>query len=485
MVRQRPDQPQPEPRVAGERQLDEARRERRRGLRRRRADAGVHQQPVALPEPRRPRRGRTSVWASPSRSDGRMYTTHNFMALPGGGAAAAAAASPATAAAADRRPAAHDRGAAATAAHHHDDGRRRRSRSPPRTASPRSSSPCDPSNRSEQARLATMTAAVETHDLTRSFPSGVALDGLTLDVQQGEVLALLGPNGAGKTTTVRLLNGILRPDRGRALVLGLDPTVDPNGVRRRTGRAHRARRARRAPHRAGEPRAHRPDAGPRPPLRGAAHRRAARALRHGRPRRRHWCRARRPASASGSRWRGRSCTIPTCCSSTSRRRGSTRRPPGTSSTSSARSPPSTAAPSCSARTSSARPGAWPTAWPCSTAASCTPSAGPRRSPRASGTASTRSSSSAARSTAPPPTPCAPAAACRWWRPPPTAPSCGWTTARSCRTSSASSWSAASTSTARRPRRRRSRTSTSRSRRASRPAACRRGRRRAEPAGSRR
>ena len=80
-----------------------------------------------------------------------------------------------------------------------------------------------------------MTAAVETHDLTRSFASGVALDGLTLDVQQGEVLALLGPNGAGKTTTVRLLNGILAPDRGRATVLGLDPAVDPDGVRRRTG----------------------------------------------------------------------------------------------------------------------------------------------------------------------------------------------------------------------------------------------------------
>src|SRR6188472_149899 len=80
-----------------------------------------------------------------------------------------------------------------------------------------------------------MTAAVETHDLTRSFPSGVALDGLTLDVQQGEVLALLGPNGAGKTTTVRLLNGVLTPDRGRAEVLGIDPAVDPEGVRRRTG----------------------------------------------------------------------------------------------------------------------------------------------------------------------------------------------------------------------------------------------------------
>jgi ABC-2 type transport system ATP-binding protein len=80
-----------------------------------------------------------------------------------------------------------------------------------------------------------VTAAIETEDLTRSFPSGLALDGLTLSVEPGEVLALLGPNGAGKTTTVRLLNGILAPDRGRMSILGLDPTTDGNAVRRRTG----------------------------------------------------------------------------------------------------------------------------------------------------------------------------------------------------------------------------------------------------------
>jgi ABC-2 type transport system ATP-binding protein len=80
-----------------------------------------------------------------------------------------------------------------------------------------------------------MSAAIETDDLTRSFSSGLALDGLTLDVQPGEVLALLGPNGAGKTTTVRLLNGILTPDRGRAIVLGLDPATHGDDVRRRTG----------------------------------------------------------------------------------------------------------------------------------------------------------------------------------------------------------------------------------------------------------
>ena len=77
--------------------------------------------------------------------------------------------------------------------------------------------------------------AIETDQLTRSFPSGVALDGLTLDARPGEVLALLGPNGAGKTTTVRLLDGVLFPDAGSARVLGLDPVADGDAVRRRTG----------------------------------------------------------------------------------------------------------------------------------------------------------------------------------------------------------------------------------------------------------
>src|SRR5205823_3023212 len=82
------------------------------------------------------------------------------------------------------------------------------------------------------ARLVTVTAppAISTVDLTRSFRGGVALDGLTIDVPAGEVLALLGPNGAGKTTTVRLLNGVLTPDRGSATVLGLDPAVDGDAV---------------------------------------------------------------------------------------------------------------------------------------------------------------------------------------------------------------------------------------------------------------
>jgi ABC-2 type transport system ATP-binding protein len=80
-----------------------------------------------------------------------------------------------------------------------------------------------------------VTVAIEAHDLTRSFGENVALDGLSFQLEAGEVLALLGPNGAGKTTTVRLLNGVLNPDRGSARVLGLDPVADGDELRRRTG----------------------------------------------------------------------------------------------------------------------------------------------------------------------------------------------------------------------------------------------------------
>ncbi|MEQ8843150.1 MAG: ABC transporter ATP-binding protein [Acidimicrobiales bacterium] len=78
-------------------------------------------------------------------------------------------------------------------------------------------------------------ASITTRALSRSFDDRIAVDGLDLDVHRGEVLALLGPNGAGKTTTVRMLNGVLTPDRGEVRVLGLDPTVDGDEVRRRTG----------------------------------------------------------------------------------------------------------------------------------------------------------------------------------------------------------------------------------------------------------
>lgn len=77
--------------------------------------------------------------------------------------------------------------------------------------------------------------AIRTENLTRYFGEHLALDRLSIEVRKGEVLALLGPNGAGKTTTVRLLNGVLAAHHGSAQVLDIDPSVDPNALRRRTG----------------------------------------------------------------------------------------------------------------------------------------------------------------------------------------------------------------------------------------------------------
>ncbi len=79
--------------------------------------------------------------------------------------------------------------------------------------------------------------AIQVEDLRKSFGEVVALDGLDLLGPEGEVLALLGPNGAGKTTLVRALATLLRPDSGRALVLGRDVVADPFGVRRQIGLA--------------------------------------------------------------------------------------------------------------------------------------------------------------------------------------------------------------------------------------------------------
>lgn len=73
-----------------------------------------------------------------------------------------------------------------------------------------------------------MTAAIEVEGLTKRYENTVAVDGISLEIQHGEVFALLGPNGAGKTTTVEILEGYRVPDAGTVRVLGRDPgKADP------------------------------------------------------------------------------------------------------------------------------------------------------------------------------------------------------------------------------------------------------------------
>jgi len=76
---------------------------------------------------------------------------------------------------------------------------------------------------------------IELIGLTKKFDDFTAVDGMTLSVAPGEILALLGPNGAGKTTTVRMLAAILRPTAGQAFVAGYSVTKRPQEVRRRIG----------------------------------------------------------------------------------------------------------------------------------------------------------------------------------------------------------------------------------------------------------
>lgn len=78
-------------------------------------------------------------------------------------------------------------------------------------------------------------ATVLARALTRRFGDLVALDGLTVSVDEGEIFGLVGPDGAGKTTTMRLLTGILAPSSGEAWVDGCDVLGDAESVKERIG----------------------------------------------------------------------------------------------------------------------------------------------------------------------------------------------------------------------------------------------------------
>jgi ABC-2 type transport system ATP-binding protein len=71
-----------------------------------------------------------------------------------------------------------------------------------------------------------VTSAISVTGLVKTFGPTRALDGLDLDVADGEVHGFLGPNGSGKTTTIRVLLGLLRAEAGRVVLLGGDPWRD-------------------------------------------------------------------------------------------------------------------------------------------------------------------------------------------------------------------------------------------------------------------
>src|SRR5215831_18043936 len=76
---------------------------------------------------------------------------------------------------------------------------------------------------------------LETDDLTKAYCRRVVVDGLSLEVQRGDIFGFLGQNGAGKSTTIRMALGLVRPTAGRVNVLGHDMSRHPLRALKRIG----------------------------------------------------------------------------------------------------------------------------------------------------------------------------------------------------------------------------------------------------------
>jgi len=83
--------------------------------------------------------------------------------------------------------------------------------------------------------LVSNISAIQVDNLTKNWGITTAVEGVSFDVEKGEVFGFLGPNGAGKTTTIKMLVGLTKPTRGSARVAGFDVVKEPTLVKRRIG----------------------------------------------------------------------------------------------------------------------------------------------------------------------------------------------------------------------------------------------------------
>ncbi|MBN2710926.1 MAG: ATP-binding cassette domain-containing protein, partial [Planctomycetes bacterium] len=76
---------------------------------------------------------------------------------------------------------------------------------------------------------------IKIDNFTKSYDDFVAVDTLSLNIEQGDIFGFIGPNGAGKTTTIRFLSTLLTPTRGTATINGFDVTKEPIKVKMSIG----------------------------------------------------------------------------------------------------------------------------------------------------------------------------------------------------------------------------------------------------------
>ena len=77
--------------------------------------------------------------------------------------------------------------------------------------------------------------AIEVRGLSKSFGGREVVHDLSMQVKRGSIYGFLGPNGSGKTTTIRMLCGLLTPDRGEGFCLGYDIRRDADKIKRQVG----------------------------------------------------------------------------------------------------------------------------------------------------------------------------------------------------------------------------------------------------------
>lgn len=80
-----------------------------------------------------------------------------------------------------------------------------------------------------------MSHIIEAHNLTKRYGTQTAVNGISLDVREGEIFGILGPNGAGKTTTLEMIEGLRKPDSGTIQVDGLNAITQSDDVRKIIG----------------------------------------------------------------------------------------------------------------------------------------------------------------------------------------------------------------------------------------------------------